>query len=986
MTNRRQSWRLGEGGCIDRDRPLSFSFDGIAYEGYAGDTLASALLANGVLLTARSFKYHRPRGLLAAGSEEPNVLVHLGSADHGLPNIKAPEVALRAGLQAASQNCWPGPRFDVGAAAELISPLIAAGFYYKTFMAPAGGWKFYERVIRKAAGLGRVGRAGGAGRYSHQHARCDVLVIGSGPAGLAAALAAGRGGARVVIADERATTGGSLNRLPAGIDGLPAAQWASGATKELAGLANVTVLADTTVFALHDGNLALLEERTGIHERRLWKLRAGQIVLAAGALERPLVFPGNDRPGIMLATAVRRYIAEFAVRPGRRAVIVTNNDSAYDAVADLAAAGIETAAIVDLRSACSEDAMERAAGVPVHAGALINSTSGRSRVRGLEIVTDGRVQRIACDLVCMAGGWTPALQLYSQRQGRLRFDATLGAHLPDNEHAPMRVAGAAAGRLTLKECLADGWAAGVSAAEDVGFSAPRPLQIRTGDEELAGCDGHTHLPAAFLLAARQKSFVDFQNDVTVKDIALAHGEGFSAIEHLKRYTTTGMGTDQGKTGNINALALAADLSGCGMAELGHTTFRPPVSPVSLGAIAGEATGPLLAPTRRTPFHEASEKAGAVFVNAGQWIYPRYYPRDDESMAEAVTREVRNTRSRVGMVDMSSLGKVDVQGADALSFLERIYCNNLAKLATGRVRYSLMLREDGLVLDDGTVTRLEDAHYLLTLTTAKSWPVWLHLEKLRQTCWPDLDVKLTSVTDHWASLAVAGPEARAVLTGVAPDLDLSNDHFPMMSMREAKVAGLPARVFRVSFSGELGYEINVPAGHASSLWRRLAEAGAPSGLQPYGLEALDVMRIEKGHVAAGTEIDGRVTPGDLGLERMVSAGKDFIGRALLARPALGAPGRRQLVGLKPRDGKSPIPPGGQITMAPWSGEPQPSQGHITASVYSPALDQPIALGMIADGPQRLGESVWAVSPVADKNVEVEIALPCFYDPQGSRMRA
>ncbi len=465
-------------------------------------------------------------------------------------------------------------------------------------------------------------------------------------------------------------------------------------------------------------------------------------------------------------------------------------------------------------------------------------------------------------------------------------------------------------------------------------------------------DGSARLPAAFLLAARQKSFVDFQNDVTVKDIALAHGEGFSAIEHLKRYTTTGMGTDQGKTGNVNALALAAELSGVPVAEIGHTTFRPPVSPVSFGAIAGEASGPLIAPTRRTPFHAASTRAGAVFVNSAAWVYPRYFPLQGESMGDAIQREVKATRSAAGMCDMSSLGKVDVQGADALTFIERVYCNNLGKLKPGRVRYSLMLREDGLVLDDGTVTCLGEGHYLLTLTTAHSGRVWLHLEKLRQAHWPELDVKLTSVTDHWASLALAGPRAREVLAALGPGFDIASEAFPVLSVREGEVAGLPARVFRVSFSGELGFEINVPAGFASLLWQRVSEAGRPFGLTPYGLEALDVMRIEKGHVVIGTEIDGRTTPGDLGLGRMLSKTKDFVGRALLARPALQAAGRRQFVGLKPRDGASPVPPGSQITAAPWTGTPQEGQGHLTASVLSPSLGHPIALALIADGRKRI----------------------------------
>jgi len=969
----RQDNRLPEGGRIDRTKPLHFSFDGSAFTGYAGDTLASALLAGGVRLTARSFKYHRPRGVMTAGSEEPNMLVR---AD-GRPNLRATEIPLHDGLVATSQNRWPNRRFDVGAIMGLLSPFIGAGFYYKTFMAPAGAWPFYERFIRRAAGLGRAPDGRDAGRFSHRHAHSDVLVVGAGPAGLAAALAAARTGARTVICDERALPGGGLNWLTARIDGSLAADWAGAAAVELAPLTG------TTAFAVHDGNLVLMEQRLGPADRCLWKLRARTIVLASGAVERPIVFPGNDRPGIMLASAVRTYVRQYAVRPGRRAVIVTNNDSGYDAIVDLAAAGIETAAVVELQPACSAAPRAKAAGIPLHEGARIEATSGRQSLTGITVAAGGR---IACDLVCMAGGWTPSLQLYAQRRGRLRFDSILGAHVPEDAHAPMLVAGAAAGHLTLAECLVGGWAAGRAAAEQCGFAASQDKAFDVDSAELAGRDGSARLPGAFLLQARQRSFVDFQGDVTAKDIALAHGEGFSAIEHLKRYTTAGMGTDQGKTGNINALALAAELSGVPAAEIGHTTFRPPVSPVSFGAIAGEAAGPLIAPTRRTPFYGASSRARAVFVNSDLWVYPRYFPLQGESMRDAVRREVETTRSAAGMCDMSSLGKVDVQGADALAFIERVYCNNLGKLKPGKVRYSLMLREDGIVLDDGTVTCLAENHYLLTLTTAHSGRVWLHLEKLRQVHWPELDVKLASVTDHWASLALAGPCARKILAALGPDFDLDNEAFPVLSMREGEVAGLPARVFRVSFSGELGFEINVPAGFASALWQRLSEAGRPLGLAPYGLEALDVMRIEKGHVVIGSEIDGRTTPGDLGLERMVSQTKDFVGRALLARPALQAEGRHQFVGLKPRDGASPIPVGSQITAAPWTGAPQEAQGHLTASVFSPALGQPIALAMIADGRKRLSETVWTASPIAEKSIEVEIVPPQFYDPDGSRMRA
>jgi heterotetrameric sarcosine oxidase alpha subunit len=988
-------WRLPEGGLIDRTRPLAFTFNGQRLHGYVGDTLASALLANGVRVVGRSLKYHRPRGVLSAGPEEPNALVQLGAGGAGEPNVRAIQLPLSDGLAAISQNCWPSVGLDLGVLASMLSPLLVAGFYYKTFMWPAGAWRAYERILRTAAGLGRAPRDADPNFYETGHLHCDVLVVGGGPAGLAAARTAARTGARVVMCDERSRLGGSLLWETAEIDGAPALAWITSVVAELSVRDNVSMLSHACAFGYYDHNAVLIYQRrpdprtgNGQGDRQaLWRIRARQVVLTTGAIERPLVFPDNDRPGIMLAAAARAYLNQYAVCPGQRAVVATNNSSAYDTAADLATAGAEVVAVVDLRAEVPATALDRVpAGAQVTAGATVAGTRRRRKILRSVTVRDakGRTRDLPCDLLCVSGGWTPTVHLFSQSGGQLRFEPSLGAHLPDRRAQAIHIAGAAAGALDLATAVYTGFAAGASAAAAAGHEGPTAQPPKIDRSGLAGVivDGVAPLVPD---AGGSRSFVDFQNDVTVRDLALAVSEGYRSVEHAKRYTTTGMGTDQGKTGNLNAVVLLSRLRGETPSEVGHTTYRPPYAPVPFGAIAGRRRGKRLAPTRRTPFHDCWAEEGAIFVESGAWLYPQCFPRDGESRDETIAREARQVRRCVGAVDMSSLGKADVQGRDAAVFLERVYCNDLAGLAIGRVRYGLMLREDGMVFDDGTVARLSANRFLITMTTANADQVWLHLEMLRQIRWPDLDVKLALVSDHWANLAIAGPDARRLLEALDPSFPVDSQAFPYMAVREGTVTGHPARVFRISYSGELSYEINVAADHGVDLWAAVRAAGAPLGLVPYGLDALDVLRIEKGHLSVGTEIDGRTTPHDLGLGSLVSRKKDFIGRALLNRPALKRDDRLQLVGLKGQAGAARVPAGAQLLAAPWTGVPQAPLGHVTAAVFSHALESPIALALLAGGRDRHGERLTAASPTTGESVEVVVGPPAHYDSAGARPR-
>ncbi len=969
-------FRLPSGGRIDRSRELSFRFDGRRYTGHPGDTLASALLANGVKFFARSFKYHRPRGVMAAGAEEPNALVLLEPGPFAEPNLRATEIELYDGLTAESVNRWPSLRFDLGAVTGLASGLFVAGFYYKTFMWPPSWWnRIYAPAIRRMAGLARAPREPDPELYEHRHAHCDILVVGGGAAGIAAAHAAAAAGARVMLADERPQFGGSLLDGDGRVEGEDGPAWAE---RMLAGT-SALLLPRTTAFGYYDHNfIALAErlteglspsERTGRPRQRVWHVRARRAVLATGAHERPLVFPGNDRPGVMLASAVSAYIHRYAVLPGRRAVFLANDDSVYAAAREFSRHGGEVAALVDLR----RDSAADGDGLPVLRGAMPLRALGRSRVSGIEIASapGGGTRRIACDLIAMGGGWNPAVHLFSQSRGTLRWDEPLQTFVPGRSAQAQCSVGAAAGRFDLEGCIAEGAEAGAAFARELGFDAPEPPPVPAPPPRPA--PARTVPPAG-----GGKAFVDFQNDVTASDVALARREGMHSVEHLKRWTTLGMATDQGKTSNINGLVLMAAGLGRPPAAVGHTTFRPPYTPVPFGALAGRNIAALADPVRRTPMQDWQEANGAVFEPVGQWLRARYYPSGGETMREAVTRECRAVREAAGILDASTLGKIDIRGPDAAEFLNRIYTNGWKTLAVGRCRYGLMLGEDGMVFDDGVTTRTGEHRYLMTTTSGNAAAVLEWLEEWLQTEWPELRVYCTSVTEQWGTITVSGPRARVLLEPLVEDIDLDPAAFPFLSMRECRIGGVPGRIYRIAFTGELSYEVNLPWRRCLPVWERLVEAGAV----PYGTEAMHVLRAEKGFIVVGHETDGTVTPVDLGMGRMVSSRKDFIGRRSLARPDSRRPDRKQLVGLLPEDPLEVLQEGAQIVEAPGGTPPVPMLGHVTSSYWSAAMERGFALALVKGGRSRHGDRVWASATTGESRVQ--IVDPVFYDREGARL--
>jgi methylglutamate dehydrogenase subunit C len=989
-----QPGRLASGGQIDRNSTLSFSFDGRTYHGHPGDTLASALLANGVHLVARSFKYHRPRGILTAGPEEPNALVELGKGARREPNTRATTAELYHGLVAVSQNRWPSLRFDLLAINTFLAPILSAGFYYKTFMWPAAFWeKVYEPLIRRAAGLGRAAGEADPDTYEKAFLHCDVLVVGGGAAGLMAALAAGRTGARVVLCEQDFRLGGGLIADSHVLDDRSSADWTTHIAAELAALPDVRIMLRTTVFGVYDHGTYAALERVNDHvatppehepRQRFWRIHAKRCVLAAGAIERPLVFGDNDRPGVMLAGAVRTYLNRYAVAPGRRAVVIGASDETARTVADLARAGIDIAAVVDPRADVPGgiEVVAKAAHAWLIAGGAVTRARGSMHVRAVEVRTAaGTMQRIDCDLVCVSGGWSPSVHLASHLGGRPVWSEAIAAFVPVTLPAGMAVAGAANGELGLADALAAGARAGLEMAAGCGFSG-QPVDLPDVDPESTAA-----IPLWRVRHTRGKAFVDLQNDVTDDDVALAGHEGFRSVEHLKRYTTLGMATDQGKTSNLGGLALLAEFTARTIPQTGTTTFRPPFTPVAIGALAGPHRGKHFRPTRLPPSHHWAHEQGASFVETGFWLRAQWYPRPGETdWLESVSREVRTVRSSVGVCDVSTLGKIDVQGADAAEFLDRLYTNSWKTLAVGKARYGLMLREDGLVLDDGTTSRLAADRFIVTTTTANAAKVLQHMEFCHQWLWPALDVQFSSVSEQWAQYAIAGPRSRDVLRRIVDGQhDIANAAFPYMAAAEITVmGGLPARLFRISFSGELAYELAAPAGHGDALWRRLIEAGGEFGIAPYGTEALGVMRIEKGHVA-GNEINGQTTARDLGLAKMLSTRKDYVGRVMAQRPGLLAPDRPTLAGFKPVNRADRLRAGAHFIRAGAQPTASNDEGYMTSVAFSPTLGHWIGLGLIAGGPSWHGERVRAYDPLRSGDVLVEVCNPVFYDPAGERLR-
>ena len=985
--------RLAKGGLIDRNEPRSFTFDGEEMTGFAGDTLASALVANGVKLVGRSFKYHRPRGILTAGPEEPNALVELRDGARREANTKATTIELYEGLAAQSQNRWPSLGFDVMAVNSLLSPIFVAGFYYKTFMWPAKFWeKLYEPAIRRAAGLGVTSGVADPDHYDKAWAHCDVLVVGAGPTGLAAALAAGRAGARVILAEEDPVSGGRLNSDGGEIDGKPAGDWLAATLAELKSLPNVRIMTRTSVVGVYDGGTYAALERVNDHfavppphqvRQRLWRIIAKRSVVAAGAVERPIVFSGNDRPGVMMASAVRTYIERFAAAPGKRLALFTNNDDGWKTVEAAMRAGIQIAAVVDSRGTVSERcrALAQSGGFTVYHGTIMDAHGGAKGITEIEVASaNGSRAKIAADVLAMSGGWNPSVGLSSHHRGRPTWRDDIAAFVPGDAPSGMVSAGAANGDFSLGSCLRGGHQAGVSAASDRGHDGKAGEAPSAADETFA-------IAALWHVEGKHKGFVDFQHDVTASDVALAQREGFESVEHLKRYTTLGMATDQGKNSNVTGLAIMAELTSRSIPQTGTTIYRPPQVPVAIGALAGHHRDETFHATRLTPSHHWAAARGAVFVDTGLWKRAQWYPLPGENdWLTSVTREVLAVRNGVGFCDVSTLGKIDVMGPDAGAFLDRVYINAFSSLAVGKARYGLMLREDGIVMDDGTTSRLAEDHYFMTTTTAKAGPVMQHLEFCRQVLWPELDVQLTSCTDQWAQFSIAGPKTRDLLRAIVdPSEDLSNEGFPFMAAREVALrGGLRARLFRISFSGEMAFEISVPARYGEAMAENLMLAGEPFGVTPYGTEALGVMRVEKGHIA-GPELNGTTTADDLGLGKMASKKKDFIGRVMAGREALVAPDRQVVVGLKPVDKGRRLRSGAHIIPKGAPVGPDTDQGYVSSVCHSPMLGQWIGLGLVERGRQRIGEIVRAHDPLRGEDYDVEICSPVFYDPEGGRQR-
>ena len=974
-----QRYRTATSGQIDRSRPISFRFDGREMQGFAGDTLASALLANGVRLAGRSFKYHRPRGLMGVGVEEAGILVSIGHGGRLTTNLRATEVELREGLDARPINCWPSLDHDLASVNDRLGRFLAAGFYYKTFMWP--DWRWFEGPIRRAAGLGNPSVAPDPDRYDNQFAHCDVLVIGGGAAGLMAAQAAAGPGVRVLLVEQEPHFGGALSWRSAIIDDLDADRWVASVTTDLAGRPGVRLLSNTTAVAYNDHNAIVLVQRYSSTSgraasaplERLWQVRAKTVILACGAIERPLVFPGNDRPGVMLAAAAERYASQYGARCGNRVVVFTNNDTAYESACVLADAGAEVVAIVDSRETVPPERQRSvtAFGAKVMSGAQVVDTRGAKAVKAA-IIRDagGRRIELACDSLLMSGGWNPTVHLFSQSGGRLRWDDERCLFRPDISVQDQASIGAANGTLALAAALREGAQAGASAARAVG-KAP-------GAMKSAQCTAtaEPEISPLWRVDAPGKAFVDFLNDVTASDIALAARENLTSVEHLKRYTTLGMAPDQGKTSNVNALAIMGELTGRSPAQVGTTRYRPPFTPTSLGAFRGHRRGDLARPLRRTPLHDWHVDHGPTVEDYGGWLRPAAYLRTGETLESAVRREALAVRTSCGLFDASPLGKIEVIGPDAPEFLDLIYANTMSTLAEGKVRYGLMLNEFGVIVDDGVCARLGPDSFLVGTTSGGAERMAAALEEWLQCEWVDLRVLVAPVTTDWSVINLSGPRAPDVLARAGCDFDPSPAQFPHMTWRTGRVAGVAARVFRVSFTGEISYEINLRADRALDVWSALETAGAADDVTPFGVESLMRLRTEKGYLHVGGDSDGTTVPDDVGWTKVARRPVDFVGKRSLLWPANNNPDRLQFVGLEPLSGEAPSV-GEHIRPADLS---RPTIGYVTSAGYSPVLGRGVALGMVQGGRARMGEEL----VLADSGRRVRVASPTAYDPTGERL--
>jgi methylglutamate dehydrogenase subunit C len=971
--------RTSTSAHIDRSKPLSFTFDGKPLSGFAGDTLASALLANGHTLLGRSFKYHRPRGVMAAGLEEPNALFTTGKNGRTEPNSIGSATELVSGLTARSQNAWPSLSFDVMAVNQLAAPLFTAGFYYKTFMGPLKkSWMMYEPIIRKAAGLGAAVPDVDTARYEQRYTFCDVLVIGAGPAGLATAVTAARSGLRVVLAEQDFELGGSL--LSSGNEILE--QWRKAQIAELETHQQCRVLKRTTAQGIYDGNLVVLNCIPQNHPAAmiLEQCRAKTIIIAMGAIERPLVFENNDRPGIMLASAVRTYLNRYGVAPKKRAVIVTNNDSAYETAFDLAAADVAVT-VAEQRATLSGDLLAKAAqlGIAIFPSSGIANVLGKNQITAVQL--SGRhAVTIECDVLAMSGGWSPVVHLTSHGGIKPKYDEKIEAFVPGGFANTHFGAGAVNGTFGVISAICEGEAAARAALAELAFTKKlNPVELPAVRE-----DRTYAIQTSWVAPKGKHAFIDFQNDVTTKDIKQAHQEGYLSVEHLKRYTTLGMGTDQGKTSNINALAMMADLRGLAINEAGTTTFRPPYAPLTIGAIAGRSVGAHFRPKRLSPLHDWHVKNGATFIEAGLWMRAWYYDWAGKTPEEAYIKEMELVRQNVGLADVSTLGKIDVQGLDAAEFLNRVYVNGFAKLPIGRARYGVMLNDDGVVLDDGTTSRISDTQFYMTTTTAQAGEVMSWLEYLLQMHWTDLNVHVTSLTDEWGGMALSGPNARKALQLSFPNVDVSNEALPYMGVMDIEFEGVSVRILRLSFSGELAYEIHCPANYTTALWEHVLGVGEPLGIKPYGLEALASLRIEKGHVA-GADLDHRNTLDDLGLGKMAGKEKDYIGKALRFREDCQAPERWSLVGIECMEDDKKLR-GGAILFAASDELKGHGRGYITSVTWSTELNKFIALALYNGGLKHEGEDIICAFPLKNENVKARIVSPHFIDKQGARLHA